>query len=68
MKKVYLEGDVFWLMKNGPPTFHRVFTKTFREYLDNFMKIFLDNFIVYNDTNDRIYRSLDYAFKNARST
>jgi hypothetical protein len=54
MKRVYLEGDVFWLMKNGPPTFHRVFSKTFREYMDNFMKIFLDNFIIYNDTNTHL--------------
>jgi hypothetical protein len=35
--------------KNGPPTFHRTMTKAFREYLDNVMKIFLDNFIVYSD-------------------
>jgi hypothetical protein len=30
--------------KNGPPTYQRVVTKTFKDYLDNFMKIFLDNF------------------------
>jgi hypothetical protein len=27
----------------------RVVTKTFRKYLDNFMKIFMDDFMVYND-------------------
>jgi hypothetical protein len=26
-------------MKNEPPTFQRVMTKTFRKYLNNFMKI-----------------------------
>ncbi len=36
-------------VKNGPPTYQRAVTKTFREYLDNFMKIFLDDFTVYND-------------------
>jgi hypothetical protein len=36
-------------VKNGPPTYHKVVTKTFREYLDNFMKIFLDDFIMYSD-------------------
>ncbi len=32
--------------KNGLATFQRVVTKSFRKYLDNFMKIFLDDFIV----------------------
>jgi hypothetical protein len=36
-------------VKNGSPTFQRVISRTFREYLDQFMKIFLDEFIVYND-------------------
>jgi hypothetical protein len=36
-------------VKNGLPTYYKVVTKAFREYLDNFMKIFLDEFIVYND-------------------
>jgi hypothetical protein len=27
-------------VKNGPPTFHKVVNKTFKEYLDQFMKIF----------------------------
>jgi hypothetical protein len=54
MRSVYLEGDVFWLMNNRPPTFHRVVTKAFRKYMDNFMKIFLDDFIVYNDTDTHL--------------
>jgi len=33
-------------MKNEPPTYQKVVTKAFREYLDNFMKIFLDYFII----------------------
>jgi hypothetical protein len=36
-------------VKNGPPTFQIVVGKTFREYLDQFMKIFLNNFMVYSD-------------------
>jgi len=28
-------------VKNGPPTYHIVITKALREYLDNFMKIFV---------------------------
>jgi hypothetical protein len=29
---------------NEPPTYWRTLTKAFKEYLDNFMKIFLDDF------------------------
>jgi uncharacterized membrane protein len=36
-------------MKNGLPTFQRVLPKAFKEHLHTFMKIFLDDFIVYND-------------------
>jgi hypothetical protein len=35
-------------VKNGPPTYQRVVRKTFKKYLDNFMKIFLDVFTVYH--------------------
>jgi hypothetical protein len=36
-------------MKNGPPTFQRITTKAFKEYLNNVMKIFQDEFTIYND-------------------
>jgi hypothetical protein len=36
-------------VNNGPPTFQKDMTKTFKEYLDVFMKIFLDDFTIYND-------------------
>jgi hypothetical protein len=29
-------------VKNGPPTYQRAITKAFHEYIDVFMKIFLD--------------------------
>jgi hypothetical protein len=41
-------------VKNGPLTYQRVITKTFKEYLDNFMKIFLDDFIMYSDMESYI--------------
>jgi hypothetical protein len=43
-------------VKNGPPTYEKIITKTFREYLDNFMKIFLDDFIVYNDMDNHLQK------------
>jgi hypothetical protein len=39
---------MFFGMKR-PPTFKKVMTKTFREYMDSFMKIFLNDFTTYND-------------------
>jgi len=35
-------------VKNGPPRYQRAMTKAFREYLDSFVKIFLDEFTVYH--------------------
>jgi hypothetical protein len=36
-------------IKNGPFTYQRVVSRAFRDYLNKFMKIFLDDFTVYND-------------------
>ncbi len=36
-------------VKNGPPTYQRAVTKAFYEYIDVFMKIFLNDFIVFSD-------------------
>jgi len=43
-------------VKNGPPTFQRVVSRTFRKYLDQFMKIFLDDFIVYIDMENHLMK------------
>jgi hypothetical protein len=51
-------------VKNGPLTYERVMTKSFKKYLDSFMKIFLDDLhcIV---TQIIICKSSDYVFKSA---
>ncbi len=36
-------------VKNSPPTYQRVITKTSHEYINVFMKIFLDDFTIFND-------------------
>jgi len=41
-------------VKNGPPTYQKVVTKTFCEYINVFMKIFLDDFIVFNDLSTHL--------------
>jgi hypothetical protein len=43
-------------VKNRPPTYQKAITKTFKEYLDNFMKIFLDDFIVYSDIDSHLQK------------
>jgi hypothetical protein len=43
-------------VKNGPPTFQRIVGKTFREYLDEFMEIFLDDFMVYSDMENHLMK------------
>jgi hypothetical protein len=41
-------------VKNEPPTYHRAMTKTFKDYLDSFMKIFLDDFTMYSDMESHL--------------
>jgi hypothetical protein len=41
-------------MKNGPLTFQKAITKAFKEYLDNFMKIFLDDLTMFNDIESHL--------------
>jgi hypothetical protein len=60
--KLYLlqiKGAFIWEVmsfgvKNGLPTYQKIVTKTFREYLDSFMKIFLDDFTMYNDMESHL--------------
>jgi hypothetical protein len=47
-------------VENGPPTYHRVMSKFFIDYLDKFMKIFLDDFTIYSDM-ELIYKKSNYA-------
>jgi len=54
-------GAFVWMVmpfgvKNGPPTFQKVVSKTFREYLNRFMKIFLDDFIIYSDMEHHLMK------------
>jgi hypothetical protein len=43
-------------VKNGPPTFQRAINRTFKKYLDQFMKIFLDDFTVYYDMEGHLMK------------
>jgi len=45
--------NAFWV-KNEPPTYQRVITKAFREYIDVFMKICLDDFIIFSDLSSHL--------------
>ncbi len=43
-------------VKNGPLTYQRVVSKAFRDYIDKFMKIFPNDFIVYSDTDTHLQK------------
>ncbi len=54
-------GGFIWTLmpfgvKSGPLTYQKAVTKTFKDYLDNFMKIFLDDFIVYSDMESHLQK------------
>jgi len=53
-------------VKNGPPTFWRVVSRTLRKYLDQFLKIFLDDFIVYSDMESHLMK-FGLCFQNCRT-
>jgi len=36
-------------LKNATPTYQQMVSRAFKEYLDNFMKLYLDDFTIFND-------------------
>jgi len=52
-------------VKNGPSTFQKIVSTTFKKYLNRFMKIFLDDFIVYNDLKGQLLK-LKLCFQKCR--
>jgi hypothetical protein len=59
-----MEGDVIWSLK-WTPTYQKGVTKAFKEYLDIFIKIFLDDFIVHNDMETHLQK-LRLCFQKCR--
>jgi len=50
-------------VKNGPPTYLRVVTKAFCEYIDVFMKIFRDDFTIFNDLSTHLEKLKKWFLK-----
>jgi len=50
-------------LKNAPPTYQRVVSKVFKDYLDDFMKIFLDDFMVFSDLDAHLSKLWKYFKK-----
>ncbi len=50
-------------VKNGPPTYQKVVTKAFHEYIDVFMKIFLDDFTIFSDISTHLEKLRKYFLK-----
>jgi hypothetical protein len=51
---VFIWKVMLFGVKNGPPTYQRTMTKAFKEYLDNFMKIYMNDFMVYSDMESHL--------------
>ncbi len=51
---VYAYNIIPFGLCNVPITFQKVMTKTFKEYLNKFMQVFLDDFNVYGSKNDNL--------------
>jgi hypothetical protein len=54
-------GTFVWMVmsfgvKNGPLTFQRAINRAFREYLNQFMKIFLNDFTIYSDMETHLMK------------
>jgi len=54
-------------VRNGPPTYLRAITMAFHEYIDVFMKIFLYDFIVFNNLSTHI-KKLKKCFLKCRKS
>jgi hypothetical protein len=50
-------------VKNGPPTYQRAITKAFCKYINVFMKIFLDDFTIFNDLSAHLEKLKNCFFK-----
>jgi hypothetical protein len=51
---VYAHNVMPFGLRNAPTTFQKVVTKTFKEYLNKFIQVFLDNFNVYGNKKDHL--------------
>jgi hypothetical protein len=50
-------------VKNGPPAYQKVVTKASHEYIDVFMKIFLDDITIFNDLSTHLEKLKKCFFK-----
>jgi hypothetical protein len=50
-------------VKNEPPTYQRAIAKTFHEYIDVYMKIFLNDFIIFSDLSTHLAKFRKWFFK-----
>jgi hypothetical protein len=49
-------------VKNGPPIYQKAITKTSREYINVFMKIFLDDFTIFSDLSTHLVKLKKFFF------
>ena len=52
-------------LKNAPPTYQRIVNQIFKDYLNDFMKLFLDDFSVYSEIETHLPK-LRHVFERCR--
>jgi hypothetical protein len=52
-RSICLGGYAIWAQKCAP-TYQRVMNKSFKNYLDDFMKLFLDDFTIFSDLDTHL--------------
>jgi len=52
-------------LKNAPPTYHRALNRAFRDFIGDFMKLFLDDFSVYSDITNHLVK-LQLCFEKCK--
>jgi hypothetical protein len=56
---------MLFIVKNKPPIYQRVVNRALKYYLNKFMKILVDDFIVYNDMDIHLDKFI-LCFQNCR--
>ncbi len=55
-------------LKNAPPTFQRTMDKMFREYIDDFAMVYIDDIVIYSKTFEEHLRHIELILRRLEET
>jgi len=53
-------------LKNAPPTFQRAMNKIFREYIDDFMNVYIDDIVIYSKSFEEHLEHIEKVLKRLK--